>query len=204
MESTAASPPFRYERAGQAQDHRIYRELLQPYPEAGATWPSVAGRLQSAIPCNAEGRLSRWALRFASDMMPHRAGGNTRAGHSQRNILELHTQRGNRCAHPAPYRLVKSFKHLPGTVQRNRRRTRFMRCTGSAARWVQMMVSHTSFSLCACITRQLAHHQGLGDVINAMAAPLLGQHRRAKTQLRTHLDDLPIKGFHLISDRLPR
>ena len=93
MESAGASPLLRYEGAGPAQDHRINRDLLQPYPEAGVRRLFVSRSFQSANLCNAEGRSSRWTLRFASDLIPHRISGNTRAGHSQRNIFELYTER---------------------------------------------------------------------------------------------------------------
>jgi hypothetical protein len=63
-----ASLSLRDPRAGQARDHRIHRDLLQPHPKAGSTRPSVARRFQSAILCNANGRLTRWTLRFATDL----------------------------------------------------------------------------------------------------------------------------------------
>ncbi len=44
------------------------RNLLQPDVKAGAAWPSVASSLQSAILCNAGGRLNRWTPPFASDL----------------------------------------------------------------------------------------------------------------------------------------
>ena len=59
---------FATRETGQARDHRIHRDLLQPHPKAGSTRPSVARRFQSAILCNANGRLTRWTLRFATDL----------------------------------------------------------------------------------------------------------------------------------------
>ena len=63
-----ASPSLRLTRTGQTRDHGIHRDLLQPHQKAGATRPSVARRFQSAILCNADGRLNRWTLRFATDL----------------------------------------------------------------------------------------------------------------------------------------
>jgi hypothetical protein len=66
---TGASPPFRYPQAGKVRNYRTHRNLLQPHSKAGATRLSVTCRLHVAIQFNADSRLTRWTLRFATDLI---------------------------------------------------------------------------------------------------------------------------------------
>ena len=56
-------------RSSRTSTQGIPRNLLQPHSKAGATRLSVTCRFHVAIQFNADSRLTRWTLRFATDLI---------------------------------------------------------------------------------------------------------------------------------------